>query len=221
MSFDPPALAPGEALAFTSAAAVAALAAGLPTLPVHAPVFAVGDTTAQAARRAGFLHVRSACGDGAALARLILATLSPEARVLHPVAATPAFDLAAALRSSGLNAKELPVYETVAASSLPATVGKAIAARRIAAVLIHSPAAGRALTALAPEGLGGASLLALSAACAQAAGRGEDRVVVAEAPNEAALFAALDDRLASREASGSHTPAPPTSRPLGKPPPHR
>jgi hypothetical protein len=81
------------ALAFTSRNGVAAFAAL--TSRRDRPVFAVGDATAQAAREAGFVAVRSASGDLTALARRIAAELS-DAALLAPQAETPAGDLAGA-----------------------------------------------------------------------------------------------------------------------------
>lgn len=125
------------ALAFTSANGVAAFSAL--TLRRDRPVFAVGQTTAQAALRAGFVAVRSAEGDLTALARLIAAELS-DAVLLSPQAETPAGDLPAALEAVGARnvaVQPLAVYRTVEASP-PAPPA-------YEAVLIHSPRAARAL----------------------------------------------------------------------------
>jgi uroporphyrinogen-III synthase len=108
-----PDLAGVAALAFTSAAGVAAFAAVCATRDL--PVFAVGEVTAAAAHDAGWTEVTCADGDVAALARLITAERPRIAgAVLHAGAAAPAGDLVGALTRAGLSARFLAVYETVA-----------------------------------------------------------------------------------------------------------
>lgn len=121
------------ALAFTSAHGVDALAASETRRDL--PVFAVGDATAQAARKTGFERVDSATGDVAALARLIAAR-RPDGVVLHAAASEPAGDLVAALAGAGVTARLLAVYETVE---------RAWTEPDCDAVLVQSPRAARAL----------------------------------------------------------------------------
>jgi uroporphyrinogen-III synthase len=177
----PVALTPSaEALAFTSANAVAAWARLTPDR--SARVFAVGDATATAAREAGFAHVRSAAGDGAALADLIAGTAS--APVLWPRAAETAFDLEAAL-SGRVPVRSLPVYETRPTTPPPAPP--------FDAVLIQSPRAARLLAETLPaEAALGRLALAVSAAAARPlSGLPFARVHVADHPDEAHLLAPL------------------------------
>ncbi|GAA0381523.1 uroporphyrinogen-III synthase [Brevundimonas terrae] len=100
----------------------------------HLPVFAVGDTTAEAARLAGLTDVRSAKGDIQALARLIARDI-PTGTVFAPGAKEPAGDLPALLPAHRVI--RLPVYETVDTGIE--------APQDIAAILIHSPRAARLL----------------------------------------------------------------------------
>jgi len=158
-----------------------------------APVFAVGDATAEAARAAGFTEVASADGDVVALTRLIAQTwagVQPPSLVLHPSAAEPAGDLAGALAASGVKVRSLPVYETLAAEALP----EAVAHAQPDAVLIHSPKAGRVAARLIdPARAAGMTAFALSPACAQPLrGCGFREIRSAEFPNEAALLKLLD-----------------------------
>lgn len=98
------------------------------------PAFAVGDATADAARNAGLLQVRSASGDINALARLVAAQ-SPDGPVFAPGAKQPAGDLQALLPDRRII--RLPVYcahETDA--PLPDNTD---------VVLLHSPRAARIL----------------------------------------------------------------------------
>lgn len=152
----PPPLEAATALAFTSAVGVQAFADL--TSARDLPVFAVGEATARAARAAGWRDVRSADGDGAALARLIAeastaAGLPPAGRsapvVLAPGALEPAFDLAAALAVWGVSTRALPLYAALAAPSPPPQAAAAVAQGRLDGVLVHSPAAARALAGYA------------------------------------------------------------------------
>ena len=142
------------ALAFTSANAVAAFARL--TTDRSAPVFAVGDATARAATEAGFSSVRSASGDGAALADLLAATAPPD--LLWPCAADVAFDLAKAL-AGRVTVTALPVYQAQPAEPFPTIP--------FDAVVVQSPRAARILAGrLPPAAAEGRLALAVSAACA-------------------------------------------------------
>lgn len=177
----PVALPPSaEALAFTSANAVAAWARL--TSERSSRVFAVGDATATAAREAGFGDVLSAAGDGAALADLI-AQAAP-AHLLWPRAAEIAFDLEAAL-SGRVPVRSLPVYETRPTTSPPAPV--------FDVVLIQSPRAARLIAeTLHTDAARGRMALAVSAAAARPlSGLPFARIHVADHPDEAHLLAPL------------------------------
>lgn len=105
----------------------------------HLPVFAVGDTTADAARKIGLAHVQSAKGDIHALACLIARNI-PAGRIFAPGALEPAGDLPALLPDHQVI--RLPVYET-------ADTGMAHP-DDITVILIHSPRAARLLCARHP-----------------------------------------------------------------------
>lgn len=134
-SLDPPVDLTGiAALAFTSANGVEAFAALSPVR--DRPVFAVGDSTARAARAAGFGEAVSADGDVEALAALIVRQ-SP-GPVLCPGAQAPAADLPALLAQQGLSARALAVYEALDRDPAPETLASLAA---LSAVLLHSPRA--------------------------------------------------------------------------------
>lgn len=105
----------------------------------HLPAFAVGDTTAEAARRAGMDNVRSAKGDIHALARLI-ARHVPSGRIFAPGALQPAGDLPGLL--ADYSVIRLPVYETVDTGIAHPD--------NITAILIHSPRAASLLAMRRP-----------------------------------------------------------------------
>ena len=175
------------ALAFTSANAVQPAPPGA----LHLPVFAVGDATADAARRAGAARVESAGGDVGALAALIVEHHgSFDGSVLHPAALEPAGDLAGLLAAAGVLARTVAVYETV-----PAEPGRAarLAWPGLAAALLHSPKAARRLAEVTAEWpQSDALILCLSAAVAGAFGGDGLRVVVAAQPDERSLLNLLD-----------------------------
>ena len=177
-------LAGVEALAFTSGAGLAAFTALSPRRDL--PAFVVGEATAARARAAGFADVRSAGGDVNALARLIASARPRPALVLNPTAREPAADLAALLASQGVAARAACVYETVAAELAAAPPG-------LDAVLIHSAKAARRVVELVDDGLARRlEVFAISPAAAEPlAKRSFRRVVIAAAPNEAALLALL------------------------------
>ena len=132
------------ALAFTSANGVRCFADICAERAIR--VFAVGASTAQAARAAGFKLVLSADGDVEALAEGI-GQRRGELRgaVLHPGAAEPAGDLAGALEKLGVTARSLILYETE-----PVKLNAEVAAQLVLAdaVLLHSPRAAQVLAAL-------------------------------------------------------------------------
>lgn len=130
-----------SALAFSSANGVRAFAAASSVREL--PVYAVGDRTAEEARAVGFTRIESAAGDVEALAALIVRR-RPDGVVLNPGTAEPAGDLVSALEGAGLKARRLVLYRSVDTEPTAALT----AWERLAAVLIHSPRAGRALERL-------------------------------------------------------------------------
>jgi len=179
-----PDLSDVAALIFTSRNAVAAFS--VLSGARDRPVLTVGDATAQAARTAGFVDVRSASGDLQALAQLIAADPPPPVHgglILHPAAREPAGDLAALLGPL-ISMRILPVYEAVETG--------ADAPDAFDAALIHSPRAARALIALACTGLDARLAVAISpAAAAPLTAAGFREIRIAATPDEDALIAAL------------------------------
>lgn len=163
--------------------------------PTALPVFAVGDATAEAARASGFADVRSAGGGGRDLLFLLLRDAPAHGAVLYAGAREPAFDLVAALRRVDRPARALPLYETTPCERLPPAAEAALADNSVTAVLVHSPAAARALATImadAPGRLAGAQLVALSLECSlPLAGQPFAAVRIAEAPDESSLLQAL------------------------------
>lgn len=158
-----------QAIVLTSAHAVPALSASVKALPV----FAVGDATAAAARRAGCEPVFSARGAATDLVALIAAHCRPGGgALLHLSGAQVREGLAEELAAAGVAVRRQAVYRAVAANALaPATV-EALAARQVDAVLLFSPRTARTFVALIGghglrDRLAGTAAICLSAAVAE------------------------------------------------------
>jgi len=174
LAWDAPDPAAFDALLLTSANAVRQAGAALARyqgLPVHA----VGAATAAAARAAGFGDVRTGPGD----VRALLAGLAPPLRLLHPCGEDRR-DAAA----NGITITPVPVY--AARESDPVGLAAALAEEPV--VLLHSPRAAARFAALV-EDRAGLTLVAISAAAADAAGGGWRQVAIAERPSDEALLA--------------------------------
>jgi uroporphyrinogen-III synthase len=170
------------------------------------PLFAVGQHTADAARRAGFTHVIPASGDAAGLRDLVRARvkakeLKKASTLLYLAGADLARDLAGELGESGLRVVTQTTYRMVPVGSLPREVCDAFAANRIEAVLHYSRRSARAFLDAARAGGVEISALSVPQCCISAAvasvvrEAGATQVVVAATPDENALFEALERAL--------------------------
>ncbi len=175
---DPAAVA---ALALTSPNGVEAFAPLAPRFRDR-PVFAVGDATAEAARAAGFVDVRSASGDIHALARLIAAE-APPGPLLAPGAREPAGDLPALLPDRPV--QRLPVYA--------AFETHAPAPAFFDAVMLHSPRAARALASDLPRAASSGRIAICISEAAAIPLRPFDftQIRIAATPDEPAMLSAL------------------------------
>lgn len=176
------------AVAFTSRNAVEAFARLSDRRDLT--VYAVGDATAEAARREAFLDVRSASGDVQALARLIGESHDPASgAVLWIAPAEPAEDLGRLLAAYRLNTATFSVYETAPASAAEALAQIA----RIDTALVHSPKAARRLVELlAPEDRARMTFACISEKAARPLVEADcEKVLVARFPDEAALLKLL------------------------------
>ena len=177
-------------IAFTSTNGVRAFAARSDWR--GAPVFAVGDATAKAARAAGFKAVTSADGETAALIRLIGAA-RPKGVVLHPCGLHLAGDFKGGLKRAGLVGRDVALYDTPAVQALPDAAIQALDDRDVAVILFHSPRAAAVLAGLA-SGFDLSETLALgfSSAClGPLKALGFLDLIKAKRPREDALLDAL------------------------------
>lgn len=162
------------------------------------PVFAVGETTAIAARAAGFADVRAAGGDAVSLLAMVTDVMpAGERPLLYLSADEISRDLGAALGGSGIRVERIPVYRMALRTELPDDVQAAFARGAIEAVLHYSRRTALAFLAAADRaGIGEVARsvpqICLSEAIAAALReKGATRLVAARAPSEASLFEAL------------------------------
>jgi uroporphyrinogen-III synthase len=155
-------------------------------------LFAVGRTTAQAARTCGFRDVVSADGDVSDLLSLLTRSPPSAGRLVYLAGADRTLDLSAVLPSAGTRVDTVVIYRAVADTQLPREVEAAFAAHEIDGVVHFSPRTAAAFitaaAALAPAALA-LPQFCLSAAVAkplQAAGARDLRI--AARPDEAALL---------------------------------
>lgn len=189
-------LAGATALLFTSANGVRAFA--LRSQERGLAVFAVGAATARAAREVGFADIACADGDAAALEALVLARRRPgDGPLLHVAGKVVAGDLAGRLAARGFEVRTAALYAAEPSPRLSDAARDAFAQGGIDGVLVFSPRSAAILVGLVEAaGLRAAAaridLYALSeAVVAAASGLAWRRVVVAAAPNEDALLAAI------------------------------
>lgn len=157
-----------DAVLLTSANGARNAPAGLTALPC----FAVGESTARAARSAGFGEVRTGPCDGAAAAAMMAS--AGVKRALHPCG----------LDHLPVEAEGVEIERRVVYSAEPVHRGRF---QGPAVAMIHSARAGARFAQLAGE-RGTIAVAAISRAAAAAAGEGWAAKAVAEAPRDQALL---------------------------------
>lgn len=107
---------------------------------IDAPVLAVGDRTAEAARAAGFTDVGSADGDGEALASLAIESLDPNnGTLLYPAAVDRAGHWPERLIAAGFTLSLVETYRMDPVARLPNRVEDDLHQGRIDGILLYSP----------------------------------------------------------------------------------
>lgn len=174
LAWTPPDPAAFDAVMATSANALRHGGAALEQY-LQLPLHAVGEATAEAARKAGFANVTAGGGDVGAL----LGSLPTGLRLFYPCGRERR-DLSHTLQAI----LSVPVY---AAEELPMPDGFAHFTDSVLAV--HSPRAGARLAELIPSSdRSNLRIAAISAAAAQAAGSGWGDVASAAEPSDGALL---------------------------------
>jgi uroporphyrinogen-III synthase len=195
------------AVIVTSANALRAVEGQVERL-LELPLFAVGETTAAAARKTGFGKVSAAKSEAAALRDLVLAGFKKRQfkksdALLYLAGADLSHDLAGDLGADGLNIVTVTTYRMAALASLSREVCEAFAANTIQAVLHYSQRSARAfLDASRAEGVE-ISALAVPHCClsqniAAILHEAGAQVFSAASADERALFAALERALRSQ-----------------------
>lgn len=183
-------------LLFTSANGVRAFAAASPRRDLK--VFAVGDGSADAARRAGFEDVESAKGDVEALAALVVDRQKPGDGILfHAAGTVTAGDLKSRLEALGYQVRRAQLYDAKIATALSTETRANLTLGGIDAVLLFSPRTARTFADLwrtaGSPGLGGMEALCLSAAVAREIDAlGWSGVEIADRPDLPSMLALVD-----------------------------
>jgi uroporphyrinogen-III synthase len=166
------------------------------------PLFAVGEHTAEAARRAGFDKVISAKGDVVALREAVIAgvkakTLKKASTLLYLAGADLARDLAGDLGERGFTVITHTTYRMVPVIDLPREASEGFAAHRVSAVLHYSRRSARAFLAAARTAGVEISALAIPQCCMSdpvasiVRDAGATHVLTASRPDENALLETL------------------------------
>ncbi|MGE7471373.1 uroporphyrinogen-III synthase [Bosea sp. NPDC003192] len=188
---------PFDALVLTSANAVPALESLPKSCRNTLPAFCVGTRTAEAVAKLGFI-ADSARGGRAELLALIQERLPKNRKLLFIAGRDRHEDLPQQLRDAGHEVTIWTAYEAKAVDALPASAAEALRDGSADAALHYSPRSAQVFFDLAgkaglTEQAQALPQLALSAEiAAPLISAGSDTVLVAEHPEEAALFAALD-----------------------------
>ena len=164
-------------------------------------LFAVGGASAEAARQHGFTRIASAEGDGASLRDLIVRSMKKKGTLCYLAGADLSRDLVGELRERGFTVIKHVTYRMTPVGRLPDEAVASINAQEVEAVLHYSRRSARAFLGAAQSS--GVEILALALAhccISPAVGAtlheaGASRVVVAQTPDEDAMFDALDRTL--------------------------
>jgi uroporphyrinogen-III synthase len=168
------------------------------------PIFAVGPSTAELARKLGFARIIEGAGTARDLVPLIAGEIEPASGpVVHLAGESLAFDLAAALEGEGIAVRKVIVYRAHMSKTLTTQTAQMIAKGVLDAVVLMSPRTAAVFAELvAAVGLKESALrltyLCLSRAVARSLqSLGAVRAEVAAEPNTAEIVS-LAGRVATR-----------------------
>jgi uroporphyrinogen-III synthase len=161
----------------------------------NAPLFAVGQRTADAARVAGFSDVRSADGDARALARLVGVEMGrTRGPLLYLAGEDRAGDLGRDIAAFGARVKTVVIYRAVDAAVLPEEARAALADSKVDGVLHFSQRSAEIfLSAVRAAGVLDSALAAFHYCLSEQVARplaaaGAASIRTASKPEEAALI---------------------------------
>ena len=185
-----------QAVIFTSRHAVAAIADSAAIDALRAlPAYAVGRSTAAAARQAAFAEVITGHGGGSGLLPLLVAALHPHAgALLWPSATTISFDMAASLERFGFAVQRLPVYAMPAQTDIGSHLPDRLLTHSSAAVVAMSARSIDLFSAMLRDNQLDhrrhiITVIAASQSIAEAAGAGWADILLAKAARRSRLLA--------------------------------
>lgn len=194
---DPPDARDFDAVVATSGAALRSAPPALLGSLSHLPLFAVGDATAEAARKAGFARAESASGDSAALAAHIVRTLPGGSRIVYLCGRVRTGGLAERLGKAGFAVATVETYDTLPLEFQSSEIAGLLEGLPVDAVLLYSANAAVLFARLLASREAGplvraARLLCISARAAQALPESaQARSEIAGTPDEPALLRLL------------------------------
>lgn len=188
-----------QAVLITSANGARALAKV--TTDREVQIFAVGDASAETARKAGFSRVESAAGDVETLAVLVHKSLDPAAgKILHVAGSVTAGDLSGILARKGFEIEKVALYRAKTSDIFPEMVQKGLKYQEFDAVVLFSPRTARIFTDLAAQAglakyLGKITAYCLSPAVADALNSDDFQDVrISYTPDHPGIMEVLDAR---------------------------
>lgn len=191
----PPDLPDPAALVVTSRNGARALARWPRSRGWHdQPVFVTGPATGRQVAELGFTDVRVGAGDGAALAGLIRADLSPgDGPLLHIAGRDRGSGLPDGLAGGGYDLRAIEAYQADMVDSLQPAVREALRRRTLGGVLLYSPRSATAFREIITrEGLGTALAGVMAFVISPEAGAALEPlqldVRIAERPDEDSLI---------------------------------
>lgn len=185
-----------QAIVFTSRHAVAAVAVSTNIESLRSlPSYAVGRSTAIAARQAGFSKVITGHGGGRGLLPLLVSDLRPDAgTLLWPSAVNISFDIAGSLGKFGFVVTRMPVYAMPATNHADTNLSECLATHSSAAVVAMSARSIELFSKLLTnnqldECRDIITVIAGSQSIANAAGSRWANILIAKAPRRSRLLA--------------------------------
>lgn len=186
--------------------------------------YAVGEATAEAARRAGFAEIEVAGGDANALAKLVIETCKPDAgKLIHVAGTHVAGNLSEQLTKSGFTVERAVLYDALSAHRFSMGTVESLRRAELEAVMLFSPRTAEIFMTLVDESGAEQGLSAMAAVCLSQAvadrlpGERFRAVVVAAKPDQPAMLDALDRAMPAEElvALGAAPPPPKAAKALG------
>jgi len=187
-------------------------------------VYAVGEATAEAARRAGFVEIEVAGGDANALAKLVIEKCKPDAgKLIHVAGTHVAGNLSEQLTKAGFTMERAVLYDALSAHKFSTGTVESLRRLELEAVMLFSPRTAEIFMTLVDESGAEQGLSTIAAICLSQAvadrlpGERFRKVVVAAKPDQSAMLDALDRAMPSEAlaAVGAAPPSPKTAKGLG------